>query len=75
MKTIEERILLPCFVKDGAHYIHGETGRIMADSFKIDLKTRTVFFGEEVNVEQCGIWGRCEEDNDGIIEKKYMMDL
>ena len=53
MKTIEEWIL-PCFVKDGAHYIDGETGRIMADSFKIDLKTRTVFLERKLMSNSVG---------------------
>ena len=38
-KSFKERIL-PCFVKDGAFCIDGETGFIVSDSFFIDLSTR-----------------------------------
>ena len=35
-----KELILPCFVKDGALCINGETGIIVTDSFIIDLSTR-----------------------------------
>ena len=64
-----KELILPCFVKDGALYIDGETGRIMADGFIVELPTRNADQGGGTghrNASAAGGYGclaiKCSED-------------
>ena len=64
-----KELILPCFVKDGALYIDGETGRIMADGFIVELPTRNADQGGGTghrNASAVGGYGclaiKCSED-------------